>query len=129
MLSYNIYVHISNNHCFMLLFYYFSRIPYVQIKLVTHAEKVIQIKLMNDAMEICSEETFKLVSKKAAIALYRCITEMHSFYRCDTVCSDVQSQYCRDFKGTFISLFNENTPFGEQTKFFFGFSSLIKNAY
>lgn len=89
-------------------------IPYIQIKLVTHAEKVVQIKLINDAMEICSEETFKLVSKKAAIALYRCITEMHSFYRCDTVCSDVQSQYCRDLKGTLISLFNENTPFGKK---------------
>ncbi|CAL1532351.1 unnamed protein product [Lymnaea stagnalis] len=89
-------------------------LPYTQIRLATHNEKVVRIELINDAGETEKEECFKLISSRAAVALYRCITEMHSFYRCDTICSDVQSQYCRDFRGTFVSIFNENSDLGKR---------------
>lgn len=89
-------------------------IPYAQIRLATHSEKSVNITLIDDFGEPKSEELFKLRSRKSAVALYRCITEMHSFYRCDTVGSNVQSQYCRDFKGTFVSIFNENSELGKR---------------
>lgn len=95
------------------VFCWFCRIPYTQIRLATHNERLVHIELLDDAGEVCSQECFKLVSRKAAVALYRCITEMHSFYRCDTVCSNVHSQYSRDFKGTFVSIFNENSDCGK----------------
>ncbi|XP_059141114.1 E3 ubiquitin-protein ligase MYLIP-like [Physella acuta] len=89
-------------------------IPYTQIRLATHNERIVRIELMNDAGVTDREECYKLISRRAAVALYRCITEMHSFYRCDTICSDVQSQYSRDFKGTFVSIFYENSDLGKR---------------
>lgn len=57
--------------------------------------------------------SLKLSNKAAANALYRDMTEMHSFYHCDTIGSLVTEQYCRDLKGTIISFFNENTCLGQ----------------
>ncbi|GFN92385.1 myosin regulatory light chain interacting protein a [Plakobranchus ocellatus] len=102
-------------------------IPYSQIRLATHSEKCVNITLINDFGEAQSEELFKLRSRKAAVALYRCITEMHSFYRCDTVGSNVQSQYCRDFKGTFVSIFNENSDLGK--RYIFDIQRTSQEAY
>ncbi|BFZ12568.1 hypothetical protein BsWGS_15607 [Bradybaena similaris] len=102
-------------------------IPYTQISLATHNEKLVHIILLDDAGEPRNEECFKLVSRKAAVALYRCITEMHSFYRCDTVCSNVHSQYSRDFKGTFVSIFNENSDFGK--RYIFDIQRTCREAY
>ncbi|XP_014768786.1 E3 ubiquitin-protein ligase MYLIP isoform X2 [Octopus bimaculoides] len=80
----------------------------------TLADRVVFVQLINQATEEDSRTVgFKLVSEKAAKALYRCMTETHSFYRCDTVRSIVATQYCRDLKGTFVSLFNENTSLGK----------------
>ncbi|CAG5127102.1 unnamed protein product, partial [Candidula unifasciata] len=102
-------------------------IPYTQISLATHNEKLVHIILLDDAGEPQSEECFKLVSRKAAVALYRSITEMHSFYRCDTVCTNVYSQYSRDFKGTFVSIFNENSDFGK--RYIFDIQRTSREAY
>lgn len=55
----------------------------------------------------------RLRTLRAASCLYRCITEMHSFFRCDTVNSEVSSQTYRDLKGLLASLFNENTTTGK----------------
>ena len=58
-----------------------------------------------------------MVSSKAAIAMYRSITEMHSFFRCDTINSEVFSQVSQDLKGVLASIFlKENNSVG---KFFF----------
>ncbi|XP_005106283.1 E3 ubiquitin-protein ligase MYLIP [Aplysia californica] len=102
-------------------------IPYLQISLATHNDKSVHVQLIDEAGEPQIEECYKLVSRKAAIALYRCITEMHSFYRCDTVCPDVQSQYCRDFKGTFVSIFNENSELGK--RYIFDIQRTSREAY
>ncbi|XP_072014159.1 E3 ubiquitin-protein ligase MYLIP-like [Amphiura filiformis] len=61
--------------------------------------------------------TFKLVSKEAAEGLYRAITEKHAFFNCETVNPPVRSQFVRDLKGSFISLFNENSDLGKRYSF------------
>jgi len=49
----------------------------------------------------------KLDSSQAATGLYRCITEKHAFYSCETVRSAVTSQFIRDLKVTsFFFLIN-----------------------
>jgi E3 ubiquitin-protein ligase MYLIP len=79
--------------------------------MVTNSGKCVYLTITNDEGEM-RKMWFLLVSKKAANGLYRCVTEMHSFYRCDTVRNAVSSQYSRDIKGTIISIFNENTTLG-----------------
>nr|KAG5709076.1 hypothetical protein BaRGS_004715 [Batillaria attramentaria] len=73
------------------------------------------VQLIDDSGELLPAVGYKLVSRKAAVALYRCITEMHSFYRCDTVSGDVSNQFCRDLKGTLVSIFNENSDLGSMS--------------
>lgn len=81
--------------------------------MATHRERELYLQLIDDSGGLLPAVGYKLVSRKAAVALYRCITEMHSFYRCDTVSFDVSNQFCRDLKGTLISIFNENTDLGK----------------
>lgn len=40
----------------------------------------------------------KMSRSKTATCLYRAITEKHAFYSCETVCSDVTTQFIRDLK-------------------------------
>lgn len=40
----------------------------------------------------------KMPRSKTATCLYRAITEKHAFYSCETVCSDVTTQFIRDLK-------------------------------
>lgn len=42
----------------------------------------------------------KMPRSKTATCLYRAITEKHAFYSCETVCSDVTTQFIRDLKVT-----------------------------
>jgi len=85
---------------------------YPSIHMATHREREIYLQQIDDGGDPLPAVGYKLVSRKAAVALYRCITEMHSFYRCDTVSLDVSNQFFRDFKGTFVSIFNENSDLG-----------------
>jgi E3 ubiquitin-protein ligase MYLIP len=71
--------------------------------------------------------SLKLANKSAANALYRDMTEMHSFYHCDTIGSLVTEQYCRDLKGTIISFFNENTCLGK--RYVFDIQRTLQEAY
>jgi len=48
-----------------------------------------------------------------ANSMYRSVTEMHSFFFCDTVHDEVSMQFSRDLKGTLASLFNEHSTLGE----------------
>ncbi|XP_037048417.1 E3 ubiquitin-protein ligase MYLIP [Bradysia coprophila] len=54
----------------------------------------------------------KMSRSKTATCLYRAITEKHAFYSCETVCSDVTTQFIRDLKGTIASMFNVDTKSG-----------------
>lgn len=72
-------------------------------------------------------QSLRLGSKTLAGALYRDITEMRSFYHCDTIGSLVSEQYCRDLKGTIASFFNESTGVGK--KYVFDIQRTFQEAY
>ena len=86
-------------------------IQYQAINTVTHDSRSLLLQTVDDSGAGLTH-TFKLVTHRAANALYRAMTEIHSFYRCDTVGSDIATQFSRDLKGTLASLFNENTELG-----------------
>lgn len=91
-------------------------IDYPSIHMITHTGRCVYMTLIDDAGDT-SRRDYMLPSKKAASGLYRCITEMHSFYRCETVRNAVTSQYSRDLKGTLASIFSENTSMGKNYLF------------
>lgn len=93
-----------------------ERIAYPLIQKVVHDSLTVIISVYTEEMDTRKIEV-RLRSLRAACALYRCITEMHSFFRCDTVNSEVSSQVYRDFKGILASLFNENTTLGQNYVF------------
>lgn len=104
---------------------YFCRIKYITIDLTTHSNRNLVLNILQDDEETTVQE-YRLVSDKAAQGLYRCITEMHSFFRCDTVRNVVSSQFSRDLKGTLASLFNENTSLGMHHEIL---TKTLKNTY
>lgn len=94
----------------------FCRFPYPIVQKAVHNGRKCLLCVFNEDGETTHEE-FKMVSSKAAIAMYRIITEMHSFFRCDTINSEVFSQVSQDLKGVLASIFlKENNSVG---KFFF----------
>ncbi|KAH3773999.1 E3 ubiquitin-protein ligase MYLIP-like [Dreissena polymorpha] len=88
-----------------------ERILYPMILKAEHHGRVVVLKVVNDNGTFRDLE-FRLISHPSANSMYRCITEMHSFFFCDTVQPEVSTQFCRDFKGTLASLFNEKTKLG-----------------
>ncbi|XP_028836367.1 E3 ubiquitin-protein ligase MYLIP-B [Denticeps clupeoides] len=81
-----------------------NRIIYPAIHMATHSGKNVYMTITQETSESVVF-VFKLISTRAASGLYRAITEIHAFYRCDTVTSTVMMQYSRDFKGHLASLF------------------------
>ncbi|XP_076449546.1 E3 ubiquitin-protein ligase MYLIP-like [Babylonia areolata] len=104
-----------------------ENLTYPSIHMATHREREVYLQLIDDCGEQLPPVGYKLVSRKAAVALYRCITEMHSFYRCDTVSNDVSNQFCRDLKGTLVSIFNENSDLGK--RYIFDIRRTSREAY
>ncbi|KAK6178475.1 hypothetical protein SNE40_013261 [Patella caerulea] len=102
-------------------------VPYPLIQMATYMDRSVVLKIYNADGEPKNTMGFKLVSRKAANALYRSVTEMHSFFRCDTVRNDVSTQFSRDLKGTLASLFNENTDLGK--KYVFDIRRTCREAY
>lgn len=87
------------------------RIAFPLVKLATVNGRSCLLRYWEeDGEEVMVE--LKLVSHKAASALYRSVTEMMSFFFCDTIMDAVSTQYSRDLKGTIASLFNENSSLG-----------------
>ena len=74
------------------------------MKSAIHDAKKCKLYYYNDDGEVEHKE-FRMVSAKAAIALYRCMTEMHSFFKCDTINTEVFSQRTQDLKGILTSIF------------------------
>ena len=73
--------------------------------------KKVSLSYMMDNGEDESVD-FRFTREMQANTLYRSVTEMHTFYCCDTVQDAVASQFCRDLKGTLASLFNDKTSLG-----------------
>jgi E3 ubiquitin-protein ligase MYLIP len=84
----------------------------VTITKAEHVGKNCVLKILNDNGSE-RDIMLRLNTQSAANALYRCITEMHSFFCCDTVHNEVSTQFSRDLKGTLASLFNEKTTLGK----------------
>lgn len=93
-----------------------ERLEYPAITRAEHQSKTCALKVMNDNGTE-RDLVLRLSSHLAANAVYRCITEMHSFFCCDTVHNEVSSQFSRDLKGTLASLFNEKTTLGRDYVF------------
>uniref|UniRef100_A0A1I8I0Y0 RING-type domain-containing protein n=1 Tax=Macrostomum lignano TaxID=282301 RepID=A0A1I8I0Y0_9PLAT len=79
----------------------------LNIAKVTISDRVLYLSLSQENGSV-KEVGYRLVSQKAANGLYRCVTETHSFFRCDTVRTDVSAQTCRDIKGALVSFFTEH---------------------
>ncbi|XP_063441889.1 E3 ubiquitin-protein ligase MYLIP-like [Mytilus trossulus] len=104
-------VFIYDNHMELV-----DRIEYPMIQRIVHDACSCFMSVYTEEMETRRIEV-RLRTLRAASCLYRCITEMHSFFRCDTVNSEVSSQTYRDLKGLLASLFNENTTTGQNYVF------------
>ncbi|XP_046356530.1 E3 ubiquitin-protein ligase MYLIP-like [Haliotis rufescens] len=104
-----------------------DRIAYALIQMATHMDQKVILRVFDDKGDPSIHLVFRFKTCKAANALYRCVTEMHSFYRCDTVREDVSTQFCRDLKGTICSIFNENTSLGK--KYIFDIRRTCREAY
>ncbi|XP_051576961.1 E3 ubiquitin-protein ligase MYLIP-B-like isoform X2 [Myxocyprinus asiaticus] len=94
-----------------------ERIIYPVIQMATQSGKNVYVSITKDSGDSVVL-LFKFISPSAANGLYRAITEIHAFYRCDTVMSTVKMQYSRDFKGHLASLFlNESIDLGKRYMF------------
>ncbi|XP_016376291.1 E3 ubiquitin-protein ligase MYLIP-B isoform X1 [Sinocyclocheilus rhinocerous] len=104
-----------------------ERIIYPVIQMATQSGRNVYVTITKDSGD--SEVLlFKFISPSAANGLYRAITEIHAFYRCDTVTSSVKMQYSRDFKGHLASLFlNESIDLGK--RYIFDIQRTSKEVY
>ncbi|XP_042187959.1 E3 ubiquitin-protein ligase MYLIP [Callorhinchus milii] len=104
-----------------------NRISYPIIQMATQSGKNVYLTITKESSGSVTL-MLKLISTRAASALYRAITETHAFYRCDTVTDAVLMQYSRDFKGHLASLFlNENISLGK--KYVFDIKRTSKEVY
>ena len=106
----------SSASSYNTLFHAFDRLEYIVISKAEHFGKTCTLRVLNDNGMIRDLE-FKMNTQPAANALYRSVTEMHSFFCCDTVHNDVSAQFNRDFKGMLASIFNVNTTLGKSICF------------
>ncbi|KAK9961169.1 hypothetical protein ABG768_008973 [Culter alburnus] len=104
-----------------------ERIVYPVIQMATQSGRNVYVTITKDNGDSVVL-LFKFISPCAANGLYRAITEIHAFYRCDTVMSTVKMQYSRDFKGHLASLFlNESIDLGK--RYIFDIQRTSKEVY
>lgn len=104
-----------------------ERIIYPVIQMATQSGRNVYVTITKDSGDSV-DLLFKFISPSAANGLYRAITEIHAFYRCDTVTSSVKMQYSRDFKGHLASLFlNESIDLGK--RYIFDIQRTSKEVY
>ncbi|KAK3551423.1 hypothetical protein QTP70_017309 [Hemibagrus guttatus] len=104
-----------------------NRFIYPAIQMATQSGKHVYVTITKDSGENLIL-LFKFISTNAASGLYRAITEIHAFYRCDTVTSTVMMQYSRDFKAHLASLFlSESVDVGK--KYIFDVQRTSKEVY
>ncbi|KAL6489297.1 hypothetical protein MHYP_G00030380 [Metynnis hypsauchen] len=104
-----------------------NRFIYPAIQMATQSGKNVYVTIAKDNGDNVVL-LFKFITASAASGLYRAITEIHAFYRCDTVTSTVMMQYSRDFKGHLASLFlNESIDLGK--KYIFDIQRTSKEVY
>lgn len=72
------------------------RIPFSAIQRASSKNRTFRLKYWNQAN--AEDELVLKMSPTLCAALYRAVTEKHDFYSCETVRSDVTTQFIRDFK-------------------------------
>lgn len=65
-----------------------TRFPYCRLKTVTISGRVVTLNLLEDDASV-KMRNYELSSKRSADCLYRSITELHCFFRCDNIRDDV----------------------------------------
>nr|CUU98863.1 hypothetical transcript [Hymenolepis microstoma] len=81
---------------------FIERFPYCRLKTVTIAGRVVTLNLLEDDGSV-KMRNYELSSKRSADCLYRSITELHCFFRCDNVRDDVLNRTNPSF-----SIFDHN---------------------
>ncbi|KAK3086353.1 hypothetical protein FSP39_017311 [Pinctada imbricata] len=84
-----------------------TKYPYAIVKSAIHDGRKCKLYYFGEDGEEKHEE-FRLVSNKASVALYRCITEMHSFFNSDTINNEVFQQRTQDLKDFLASIFRSD---------------------
>lgn len=92
--------------------------------MATHSGKTVKLNIVVSDLGETKSLIYRLNSKEAAVALYRSITEHHSFYRCDSVRPAVKEQVARDFFDTIFSWFHE-----EDQNYIFDTERTCREAY
>lgn len=105
-------------------FNFVERFLYNGLKMATHVKNNLYLRIRSDDGE--SLLAFGLSSQEAACALYRSITEYHTFYRCETVRNVVTDQFTRDLKETLVSFFGDEES---DKKFIFDVQRTSKEVY
>ncbi|CDS37705.1 E3 ubiquitin protein ligase MYLIP A [Echinococcus multilocularis] len=65
-----------------------TRFPYCRLKTVTISGRVVTLNPLEDDASV-KMRNYELSSKRSADCLYRSITELHCFFRCDNIRDDV----------------------------------------
>ncbi|VEL32594.1 unnamed protein product [Protopolystoma xenopodis] len=78
-----------------------------RVTTVTTSTRVVTLNLLEDDASLKSKN-YQLATTRLGNSLYRCIMELHSFFRCDSVREDVITQTNRDLRDAFTSLFDHN---------------------
>uniref|UniRef100_A0A1L8DTG8 Putative e3 ubiquitin-protein ligase mylip n=1 Tax=Nyssomyia neivai TaxID=330878 RepID=A0A1L8DTG8_9DIPT len=93
-----------------------KEIPYSAVESVKSKGRSFRLRYLSHD-HTSTELDLKMPCHRTAHGLYRAITEKHAFYSCETVGSAVQTQFIRDLKGTFVSMFKEDTELGKRYVF------------
>lgn len=91
-------------------------IPFSAVESAKSLRRCFHLCYLNENY-IDSNLVVKFTSHRLAGTLYRALTEKHSFYSCETVHKNVETQFIRDLKGTIVSMFNEGTELGKKYVF------------
>ncbi|KAL7033184.1 hypothetical protein ACKWTF_007498 [Chironomus riparius] len=91
-------------------------IPFSAVESAKSLRRCFHLCYMNENF-VDSNLVIKFPSHRIAGTLYRALTEKHSFYSCETVHKNVETQFIRDLKGTIISIFNDHTELGKKYVF------------
>ncbi|CAL8102268.1 unnamed protein product [Calicophoron daubneyi] len=84
-----------------------DRFPYCRVHTVTTSARVVTLNLLEDDGSV-KARNYQLSTARLAGALYRSVTEVHAFFRCDSVRDHVLLQTTRDFKDAFTSMFDHS---------------------
>ncbi|XP_070493554.1 E3 ubiquitin-protein ligase MYLIP isoform X2 [Chironomus tepperi] len=91
-------------------------IPFSAVESAKSLRRCFHLCYMNENY-VDSNLVIKFTSHRIAGTLYRALTEKHSFYSCETVHKNVETQFIRDLKGTIVSVFNGDTELGKKYVF------------